>query len=134
MVPAASQRDTTPSRDGAKDASNAEPILAAAPARGDAPQAADSAPAFRGAALGNAPPRYPYAARVRGIEGEVLLRVVVLPSGRAADVTLRSTSGSALLDGAARDAVRDWRFRPAKRGGQKVIGWVDVPVRFRLTD
>ena len=127
-------KSATPSPDGAKDPRNAKTILAAALARGDAAQAANSAPAFRGAALGNTPPRYPYAARVRGIEGEVLLRVVVLPSGRAADVTLRTTSGSALLDRAARDAVKDWRFRPAKRSGQTVVGWVDVPVRFRLTD
>jgi protein TonB len=49
-------------------------------------------------------------------------------------VTLRLTSGSALLDRAARDAVRGWRFRPAKRAGQTVVGWVDVPVSFRLTD
>ncbi len=110
-----------------------EPILAAV-TTGDAAHAANSAPAVAGAASGNAAPRYPYAARLRGVEGDVLLRVVVLPSGTAADVTLRLTSGSALLDRAARDAVRTWRFRPAKRAGQTVVGWVDVPVSFRLTD
>jgi len=127
-----------PSPEIANDTKPGEPILAAAFAPGlalvNAARAADSAPAFRGAALGNAAPRYPYAARVRGVEGDVLLRVVVLPDGKAAGVTLRITSGSALLDRAARDAVRGWRFRPAKRAGRTVVGWVDVPVSFRLTD
>ncbi len=127
-----------PSPDVTNDTKTGEPILAAAVAPtlalSNVTQAADSAPAFQGAALGNAAPRYPYAARVRGVEGDVLLRVVVLPNGKAVDVTLRITSGSALLDRAARDAVRRWRFRPARRAGQTVVGWVDVPVSFRLTD
>ncbi len=123
-----------PSLDVANETKPGEPMLAAAVATSDAAQVADSAPAVQGAALGNAAPRYPYAARVRGVEGDVLLRVVVLPNGKVADVTLRSTSGYALLDRAARDAVRGWRFRPARRAGRTVVGWVDVPVSFRLTD
>ena len=127
-----------PSPEGVNGTRTGTPILAAAvapgPAPGNAARAADTSPAFRGAALGNAPPRYPYAARVRGIEGDVLLRVVVLPDGKAAGVTMRITSGSTLLDRAAHDAVRGWRFRPAKRAGRTVVGWVDVPVSFRLTD
>ena len=131
-----------PSPEGANDAKAGEAILTAAVAPAVAPSVAlgnaarrgDSAPAFQGEALDNAAPRYPYAARVRGVEGDVLLRVVVLPNGKVADVTLRSTSGYDLLDRAARDAVRGWRFRPARRAGRTVVGWVDVPVSFRLTD
>ena len=109
-------------------------VPVAARAAGDRVDAADVAPAFEGDDLGNRPPQYPYAARLRGIEGEVLLRVVVFPSGKTADVSVRSSSGSPLLDRAARAAVRTWRFRPARRSGQSVVGWVDVPVIFRLTD
>ncbi len=109
-------------------------VPVAARATGNRVDTADVPPAFEGDELGNRPPQYPYAARLRGIEGEVLLRVVVFPSGRTADVSVRSSSGSPLLDRAARVAVRTWRFRPARRSGQSVVGWVDVPVTFRLTD
>jgi len=47
--------------------------------------------------------RYPEAARRRGEEGEVELRLAVDPDGRLRDCTLYSPSGSTILD---RDAVR----------------------------
>jgi len=39
-----------------------------------------------------------------------------------------------LLKGAALNAVQAWSFVPAKRGSTPVAHWVDVPVRFRLSD
>ncbi len=89
-------------------------------------------PAFNAAYLRNPPPRYPPAARRNGDEGTVMLRVLVTIDGAAARVELDRSSGSALLDGAAQDAVRGWRFVPARRGTQNVEDWVRVPVVFRL--
>jgi protein TonB len=62
----------------------------------------------------------------------VLLKVRVGPDGRPMRVRVDRSSGHSVLDRAARDAVRDWSFRPATRGGKKVAGSVKVPIRFRL--
>jgi len=89
-------------------------------------------PAFNAAYLRNPPPRYPLAARRNGDEGTVMLRVLVTVDGAAARVELDRSSGSASLDNAALDAVRNWRFVPARRGSQNVEDWVRVPVVFRI--
>jgi len=67
-------------------------------------------------------------------EGVVLLRVQVGTDGSAADVELARSSGYPLLDAAALEAVRRWRFEPAEVGGFPVSSQVDVPVRFSLED
>ncbi len=81
---------------------------------------------------GNPRPRYPFAARRKGIEGRVVLRVTVLASGRVEDLAVERTSGSRLLDRAALEAVRRWRFAPATRLGRPVAATVRVPIAFRL--
>ena len=90
------------------------------------------APTRIAGAPGNPLPSYPFAARRRGLEGKVLLRVAVLPSGAAASVTVESSSGHRILDRAAREAVRRWRFTPATRAGRPVEAEVRVPVTFKL--
>lgn len=80
----------------------------------------------------NPPPRYPTRARVRHQEGIVRLLVRIGPKGRPDDISLEKSSGYALLDGAARDAVRRWRFEPAKKNGEPVESMTIVPVRFSL--
>ena len=94
----------------------------------------DSAPRHSGAGLSNAPPRYPHLARRRGQEGRVVLRVEVDADGAAAAVRIRRSSGHRLLDAAAIEAVRGWRFLPAKRAGTSVAGVLDVPVSFKITE
>ena len=82
--------------------------------------------------LSNPRPAYPPLARRRGEEGQVLLRVLVSTAGRAAQLELQQSSGSALLDEAAQAAVRQWKFVPAQRGGVAVESRVLVPIVFRL--
>ena len=77
-------------------------------------------------------PRYPDSARRQGIEGEALLRFQVLTDGHVASVTVTRSAGHADLDRAAVDAVKTWRFEPARRGEEKVAVWVTLPVRFQL--
>lgn len=78
----------------------------------------------------NPAPAYPYAARLRGQQGRVLLQVEVLSSGDAGAVAVAQTSGHESLDRAAQQAVQQWRFHPALRNGQPVTASVQVPVRF----
>ena len=81
---------------------------------------------------GNPIPDYPRLARRRGIEGEVLLRVLVDIDGRPSAVAVAESSGYDVLDAAAREAVEKWRFQPARRLGSAVEATVMVPIVFRL--
>lgn len=76
-------------------------------------------------------PRYPFRAYRRGETGTVLVRVEVGPNGVPRSVSLADSSGSRLLDRAAMDTVRRWRFRPAQLDGQPVAGTITVPIEFR---
>jgi len=79
-------------------------------------------------------PPYPIVARRLGMEGVVLLDVLVAPDGSAADVRLARSSGHQQLDDSAVRTVRErWRFIPARRDGAAVESRVTVPIRFRLT-
>ncbi len=87
---------------------------------------------FDVATLHNPKPPYPLTARRRGYEGRVLLSVRVLTDGVCGGVTLKQSSGHAMLDIAALDTVKRWRFLPARRGATPVESRVDVPITFRL--
>jgi protein TonB len=78
-------------------------------------------------------PAYPSVPRRLGIQGTTLLRVHVLADGRIGDVLVERSAGHSDLDRAAMDAVRRWRFEPARRGDDAVAMWVLLPVEFRLT-
>ena len=79
------------------------------------------------------PPIYPALARSRGQQGRVLLRVMVSAAGEPSSVAVAASSGHPLLDRAALEAVRHWRFVPAEQGGHPVAAVADVPIVFRLT-
>jgi protein TonB len=100
-----------------------------APSRADPPSVP---PAFSAAYLRNPAPVYPAIARRSGDQGTVKLKVLVSSEGAPLRVELDQSSGSKSLDGAALDAVRGWRFVPARRGAQNIEGWVRVPVVFKL--
>ena len=78
-------------------------------------------------------PAYPSAPRRLGIQGTTMLRVHVLADGRIGDVAVEHSAGHPDLDQAAMEAVRRWRFEPARRGADAVAMWVLLPVEFRLT-
>ena len=109
-----------------------EPSVAAAtPA--PAPAALPVAPArFDADYLNNPAPAYPPLSRRLGEAGQVLLHVLVGADGAASKVDVRDSSGFERLDRAARDAVRQWRFVPARQGDKAVAAWVLVPVSFSL--
>lgn len=75
---------------------------------------------------------YPAMLRDRGIQGRVVLRVKVDAQGRAAEVIVSGASGWRLLDEAARRVAESCPFVPARRGDQRLVSWVEYPVRFAL--
>jgi protein TonB len=76
-------------------------------------------------------PEYTEDARRRGIEGEVVMEIVVRQSGATSDIKVLRGLGYG-LEQRAIDAVRQWRFAPANRLGQPVDVIVEVSVEFRL--
>jgi TonB family protein len=75
-------------------------------------------------------PKYPESASKKGIEGTVILEVVIDARGRVAQTrVLQSISA---LDAAAVKCVKKWSFRPAKKAGRPVATLVHVPVTFRI--
>jgi periplasmic protein TonB len=76
-------------------------------------------------------PSYTEEARRRGIEGEVVLEIVVRSNGSVGDVRVLQGLGSG-LDQRAIEAVRQWRFSAATRKGRPVDVLVEVAVDFRL--
>jgi len=77
-------------------------------------------------------PRYPESARRQGVEGITTLRFIVLANGHVGQIGVSRSAGHVELDRAAVDAVRTWRFEPARRGKEAVAVWVTLPVRFEL--
>jgi TonB family protein len=76
-------------------------------------------------------PAYTPEARRRAIEGDVALQIVVRRDGSVGDVRVVRSLGAG-LDQKAIEAVRQWRFGPARRQGQPVDVLVDVSVAFTL--
>ena len=75
-------------------------------------------------------PIYPPIARAAGIQGFVILEAVIAEDGSVRDVrVLRSIP---LLDAAAIEAVRQWRFSPTLLNGEPVPIVMTVTVAFRL--
>ncbi|WP_343638558.1 energy transducer TonB [Roseateles sp.] len=75
---------------------------------------------------------YPALLRERGIQGRVVLRVKVDVEGRASEVVISGGSGWRLLDEAARRVAESCPYIPARRGEQRLVSWVEYPVRFAL--
>ncbi|WP_292932973.1 energy transducer TonB [Noviherbaspirillum sp.] len=82
--------------------------------------------------LQNPAPVFPALSRRMHEEGKVLLLVQVSAKGEAENVQIKQSSGYIRLDEAAVNAVRKWRFIPARRGSEPVASSVVVPIVFRL--
>ncbi len=91
-----------------------------------------TAPQFGAAYLNNPKPGYPAFAKRMGMEGMVMLKVLVSRQGTALNIEVAHSSGYEILDRAAADAVANWRFVPAKHGDSPVEEWVQVPLAFHL--
>src|SRR5258705_9711514 len=75
-------------------------------------------------------PVYPPFARAARVEGIVILEAVIAEDGSVRDV--RVLRSQALLDEAAIEAVRQWRFTPTLLNGQPVPVVMTITVAFKL--
>lgn len=77
-------------------------------------------------------PAYPATAQSAHVTGTVILEALIVEDGSVGDVkVLRSV---ALLDSAAVDAVRQWRYTPTLLNGVPVQIILVVTIAFTLTD
>jgi protein TonB len=76
-------------------------------------------------------PDYTEEGRRRNIEGDVVLEIIVRRDGTVGSVKVVQGLGAG-LDQRATDAVRQWRFSPAKRYGTPVDVIVEVAMEFKL--
>jgi periplasmic protein TonB len=103
------------------------PPVASAPA----PSPAASVATLQPEPISTPAPKYPAQALRRGEHGTVLINARIGPDGVPASVEVARSSGSRVLDRAAVDAVRRWRFRPALADGRPTSGQVQVPINFK---
>jgi periplasmic protein TonB len=76
-------------------------------------------------------PEYSEEARKSKFQGTVVLWLVVSPDGKPQQIRVQRSLGMG-LDEKAIEAVRQWRFEPAKKDGQPVPVMINVEVNFRL--
>lgn len=75
-------------------------------------------------------PPYPAIAKAAGVQGTVELQAIISSDGTIQN--LRVVSGSPMLQQAALDAVRNWRYRPYTLNGQPVAVETTIHVNFSL--
>lgn len=108
------------------------PRMVEEPPAAGPPPAPVTPPNFTADYLSNPAPAYPAASRRAGEQGRVTFRVYVDPQGLPVRIDLRTTSGFPRLDDAALEAVKRFRFVPARQGDNAVAAWVIVPIVFTL--
>jgi protein TonB len=106
------------------------------PVVGGEPRSADGPIEIRGdvkapALVSMVEPEYPESMRRLHKEGVVILEAVITASGEVDDVRILKSEG-AVLDRAASDAVRRWRYRAATLNGRAVSVYLTVTVHFGL--
>ena len=125
---AISQAQPTPSQ------SSTDVPSSAAPSGADKPSTSTAAivPAHDAAYLNNPRPAYPAMSRRLGEEGRVMLQVHITADGTPSKVTIHKSSGFQRLDDSALEAVKRWKFVPARRGGEAIATDAIVPIPFVL--
>jgi len=78
-------------------------------------------------------PDYPEMAIFLGYQGLVTLNVEVSPQGMSRRVTVAAGSGHKILDEAALEAVKKWRFAPSKHGDKAGADSIKIRINYILS-
>jgi TonB family protein len=77
-------------------------------------------------------PKFPRGARAFGVEGRLLVQVVITPQGTITSPVIREALPAPTLSYVALEAVRHWRFEPATNHGEPIKVIYDLAVNFKL--
>lgn len=77
-------------------------------------------------------PIYPLAAKLKNVQGRVVLAFVVNVDGTVDRIVVKSASPVGVFEQAAINAVKKWRFKPGTRRGKPVATRVIQPLEFSL--
>jgi TonB family protein len=77
------------------------------------------------------PPNYPLLARQMKVQGAVILQALISREGSIQE--LQIISGPGILATAAREAVKQWRFKPYYKSGQPVETQARITVNFTIS-
>ncbi len=75
------------------------------------------------------PPDYPDKLKRDGVSGMVVVNVVIEVDGKVSEVEVRNST-NAEFEAPAVEAVKNWRFKPAKKGGSAIRSKVALPLKF----
>ena len=75
-------------------------------------------------------PVYPAMAKAQHVSGNVTVDALIDASGKV--TTTKIVSGPTLLQQAAMDALKQWKYRPAMLDGKPVSMHLTVTLQFRL--
>jgi TonB family protein len=82
--------------------------------------------------ISRAIPEYPEIAKRIGMEGSVVVQVLLDKNGKVKKAQLVKASDDIFIEPALAAAQR-WTFTPALMQGKPVAVWMSIPFRFRLT-
>ena len=74
-------------------------------------------------------PDYPSELRREGVSGLVMVKCVIDEQGNVADPSVEKSSNAA-FEKPAVEALRKWKFKPAKQDGTPVAIKVSIPIKF----
>ena len=77
-------------------------------------------------------PVYPQSAQARGIEGFVVLEVVISENGQVLETKIINAEPQGLFDQVAVEAIRKWSFEPGRQNGKTVVSRIKQKVNFEL--
>lgn len=80
--------------------------------------------------ISSVPPAYPTLAKNQHVSGNVTVDALIDANGRV--TTMKVVSGPTLLQQAAMDALKQWKYQPASLDGNPVPMHLTVTVQFRL--
>ena len=76
-------------------------------------------------------PSYPLLAKQMKVQGAVVLEALISKTGSIQDIQI--LSGPAILSAAAREAVKQWHFKPYYQGGRPVETEARITVNFTIS-
>jgi protein TonB len=80
------------------------------------------------------PITYPTLAKRNGVEGRVVVRVLIGIKGKPEKMEIYKSEPEGIFDENAMKSLKYWQFRPGILNGELVPTWVAVPLTFQLDD